>query len=47
MMIVSGLSPEKAAEAMRLGVSDFVSQPFNPEIVKRRAQRLVDCESTG
>ncbi len=44
MMIASGLSPEKAAAALRLGVSDFVEQPFNAEIVKRRALRLAECE---
>lgn len=44
LMIASGISPEKAAAAIRLGVSDFVEQPFNAEIVRRRAQRLVDSE---
>ena len=44
VMIASGISPEKASAAIRLGVSDFIEQPFNAEIVKRRVQRLVDCE---
>ena len=44
LMIASGVSPEKAAAAIRLGVSDFIEQPMNPEIVRRRAQRLVEGE---
>jgi putative two-component system response regulator len=44
MMIASGISPERAGAAIRLGVSDFVEQPMNPEIVQRRAQRLVEFE---
>lgn len=44
LMIASGVSPDKAAAAIRLGVSDFIEQPMNPEIVRRRAQRLVEGE---
>lgn len=44
MMIASAISPEKAGAAIRLGVSDFVEQPMNPEIVQRRAQRLMEFE---
>ena len=44
LMIASGISPEKAAAAVHLGVSDFIEQPFNAEIVRRRALRLVDSE---
>ena len=44
MMLATSVSQEKAAAAIRLGVSDFIELPINPEIVKRRAQRLVESE---
>ncbi len=44
LMIASGLSPERAAAAFGLGVSDFVEQPFNAEIVRHRVLRLAQRE---
>ncbi len=44
MMIASGISPEKAAAAIQLGVTDFIELPYNAEIIKRRVQRIVESE---
>ncbi len=44
MMIAPGISPEKAAVAIRLGVIDFIEPSYNAEIIRRRAQRIVESE---
>lgn len=46
MMIAPGISPEKASAAIRLGVSDFIETPYNAEIIKNRAQRILEGERT-
>jgi putative two-component system response regulator len=43
VMITSGLSAEKAAAVMRLGVKDFIERPFNVEIIKTRVLRSLSA----
>ena len=44
VMIASGLSSDKVAAAMQMGVKDFIERPFNVEVIKSRVLRLVECE---
>jgi diguanylate cyclase (GGDEF)-like protein len=44
MMIAPGISNEKTSAAIRLGVLDFIELPYNVEIIRNRAQRIVEGE---